>query len=248
MKSGDWRREILGDITVMNAEEMRELNKVMRAELRAPGSRGAKPTALLRKSTNSPATNRREVVPIVEELSAHEQSDYQLREGTVENLKRSRSGTGSSFVPESPRVAQRQMVSDVGARYRANTGSSLLDAPLQIDDEMPVSGKRFPTVSVSQLSQMEFPDSTTSTEEREAPADVSIVDGIAHEKSYLAIDMPEVKSRANKEGKQKLTEMPEWAKKFAETKNIHVQSVSFPEPTLEDTSLPGSVQQKPENE
>ncbi|XP_065051729.1 uncharacterized protein LOC135681277 isoform X2 [Rhopilema esculentum] len=231
MKSGDWRREILGDITVMNAEEMRELNKVMRAELRAPGSRGAKPTALLRKSTNSPATNRREVVPIVEELSAHEQS-----------------GTGSSFVPESPRVAQRQMVSDVGARYRANTGSSLLDAPLQIDDEMPVSGKRFPTVSVSQLSQMEFPDSTTSTEEREAPADVSIVDGIAHEKSYLAIDMPEVKSRANKEGKQKLTEMPEWAKKFAETKNIHVQSVSFPEPTLEDTSLPGSVQQKPENE
>ncbi|KAL9958922.1 hypothetical protein ACROYT_G035999 [Oculina patagonica] len=42
-KTGDWRREILGDMTVMNAEELRELNNIMRAELRTPtGGRRSK--------------------------------------------------------------------------------------------------------------------------------------------------------------------------------------------------------------
>ncbi|XP_057304377.1 uncharacterized protein LOC130641552 isoform X3 [Hydractinia symbiolongicarpus] len=43
-RAGDWTRDILGDITVMNAEEMRELNKVMRADIRAPSYRRKVPT------------------------------------------------------------------------------------------------------------------------------------------------------------------------------------------------------------
>ncbi|XP_048579901.1 sodium channel protein type 11 subunit alpha isoform X2 [Nematostella vectensis] len=38
-KSGDWRRDIHGEMTVMNAEELRELNNIIRAELRTPNGR-----------------------------------------------------------------------------------------------------------------------------------------------------------------------------------------------------------------
>ena len=52
------------------------------------------------------------------------------------------------------------------------------------------------------------------------------------DKSKLAVDFPpERKSIEAKKVKIKSSEMPDWAKKFAETKNIDVQSVSFPEPT-----------------
>ena len=56
------------------------------------------------------------------------------------------------------------------------------------------------------------------------------------DKTHLTIDFPseEIPEKVPKEEKgpkNKSGEMPDWAKKFAETKNIDVQNVSIPEPT-----------------
>jgi len=249
MKSGDWRREILGEMTVMNAEEMRELNKVMRAEIRAPGSRGSKSNLGYQKPQSSPAPAKRDVVPIVEEFSVTDFADYQLREGTVERMKQSRAGTNTSNdakITDSPVLSRRQPTLESirnlnvvvptmeTSKGRANIETT--ENQSNIDEQ---SLKRLPTLSISHLTNIEFP---TASESHSIEAQKSTTQGSVKDRnSNLAIDVPaEEKSKEARKMKDKSDDMPEWAKKFAETKNIDVKNVSFPEPTLSEY-LPGTV-------
>ena len=81
-------------------------------------------------------------------------SEYQSRESTIDGLGRPRASTSTSnevFHAES----QGPRTSTENTRSRSNTGNSLLDNQLQNAEGGSGSQKRFPVVSVSQLSTIE---------------------------------------------------------------------------------------------
>eukprot|EP00112_Aurelia_sp_Birch-Aquarium-sp1_P011904 Seg25.10 transcript_id=Seg25.10/GoldUCD/mRNA.D3Y31 product="putative voltage-dependent R-type calcium channel subunit alpha-1E" protein_id=Seg25.10/GoldUCD/D3Y31 len=229
---------------------MRELNKVMRAELRAPGSRGSKASIAYRRKPSSPTAMKRDIIPTVEEVTVNDQNEHRPREGTLDSLGRPRASTSTSndvFQAETQPQNPGARTSVDNTRLRSNTGNSLLDSQFQNVEGGSGSQNRFPVVSVSQLSTLEFqptsrleatPEEKPQVEESEIRPEEEPGD-----KDYLAIEKQGDKSRAKKKAKNPSGEMPEWAKKFAETKNINVVSdVKFQEPAIDEGALPGSIE------
>jgi len=195
-KSGDWRREILGDMTVMNAEELRELNNIMRAELRTPT--GLRPKKLGPLRLGSDDDSMREC-PINE--------DYELMD-----INQGRPNSGISLEPRpfsgrflgrsgSPRFGQ-NAVSPSG-RLRTESGSS--------GERSPGGKHRIPT--------MEFfspgtptPPSTYTDQLNGAP------------KSPGNLSAGHSSPKQEKKAKQKSSngEMPEWMVNFVKTNNLVV--------------------------
>eukprot|EP00794_Sanderia_malayensis_P017536 gene17536-19286_t len=230
-KSGDWRRDILGDMTVMNAEEMRALNKVMRAELRGPRSKGPRASGLA-AATVEEAPQR---------INISESSQARPTESTLDSLRVQKSSTGAcndEFVPpESPSVARNRPIVSENSLESVNVARIAIQGVENAKPVAPMATIKCPTVSVSQMSTFEF---TLENEPTAAKDDQEV-----GSKDLLEVDQAD-EGRDGKQTKAKPEKggIPDWAKKFVEDKNINMHNdVKFSETTFNDggRDLPGTV-------
>lgn len=194
-KSGDWRREILGDMTVMNAEELRELNNIMRAELRTPTGLRSKRLGPLRLSSDDDS---------MRECAINE--DYELM-----GINQGRPSSGRSFEPRP--ISGRYMMRSASPRFGQNavSPSSRLRSESGSSGDRSPGGQRIPTVEFFSpgtptpfLAHTDQSNASPSSPKSLSPGNTS----------------PE---EATKE-KQKTNngEMPEWMVNFVTTNNLVV--------------------------
>lgn len=194
-KTGDWRREILGDMTVMNAEELRELNNIMRAELRTPTGLRSKKLGPLRFGSDDDSMRE---CPISED---HELVD----------INQGRPSSGISLEPR-----------PYSARYLGRSGSPRFSqnavGPLnRLRPGSESSGERSPGVKIPAV---EFfgPGSPTP------PSTCADQITSSSTGSSRLSPSPQASPKQEKKPKQKSKngEMPEWMINFVETNNLIV--------------------------
>lgn len=192
-KTGDWRREILGDMTVMNAEELRELNSIMRAELRTPTGLRSKRLGPLRLSGDDDSMRE---CAISED---HELGD--INQGRPNSALDPRPYSARYLGrSSSPRFSQ----NSVGPlnRLRTESGSSSERSP---------SSAKIPTVEFFSPGTP-TPPSTTTEQLTSSSAN-----------SARLSSSPKLSPKEKRPAeKPKNGEMPEWMKNFVETNNLIV--------------------------
>lgn len=212
-KSGDWRREILGDLTVMNAEELRELNNIMRAELRTPSGLRSKRLGPLRIGSEEDSVRE---CPINEDLE-------------LKNIQQGRPSSAMSFDPRSSGRLAGRSVSPLFNKSPVSPSSRVRSISVCSDNRSSNVKHRVPSWSSEdrspsmkhRLPAMEFfspgtptPPSTHTDQLNAAPSPSS--------PSNLSFG---ISSEPEKKEKQKTGnngEMPEWMINFVTTNNLVV--------------------------
>jgi len=194
-KTGDWRREILGEMTVMNAEELRELNNIMRAELRTPTGLRSKKLGPLRFSTDDDSMRE---CPINEDQE-------------LVDINQGRPSSGISLEPR-----------PYSARYMGRSGSPRFSqnavGPLnRLRPGSESSGERSPVV---RIPAVEFFGPGTPTPPSTCTDQVTA----SSTSSARLSPSPKTSPKQEKKPKQKSKngEMPEWMVNFVETNNLIV--------------------------